>query len=380
MTADTHKELVCLLRILRGEVPEFSDIDRPKFVYTLKFHRMISLVGDKIISGQIDYLEKQIKDEVLILQQAGLVLKSALRKALLETAHSLSSAEIPFIVIKGFHLSENIYPGYEARLFSDNDILVGREDFGRAAKILQDAGYIIMQGLHSRFSVEQCAKLGISRPYHHSEAGFLQIDLHSRLSINPGLIYLDDEDCWENTNVMDLDGTSLTVLPSAVNRAYLSWHSLKHSVSRIVWFRDLYLYMKKEPGVLEQVKFFELLDRYRLRKMTASVLLTAAKIFNDNELSATVEKIFSGARRLDQKYFAPEKLLTVRDEISPLDRTLRDLRIIEKNVDRLSYLWRSFFPEPDLLPELKSKTGLNFNYLANRIQALSKAVMSIRNN
>ena len=382
MIPDTHKELEYLLSILSGEIPGISGIDKRKFIYTLKFHRMISYLAGKIMSGQIDYLDEWTKDEILVLHQAGLAHKSALKKVLIEAAKLFSDADIPFIVFKGFHLSELIYPGNETRLFSDNDFLVMDKDFQRAETILLNAGYVITQGLHSKFSIEDCAKLGISRPYHHSEAAYLQIDLHSRLSINPGWIFLDSEDCWNRTSAMELDGVKLKILTSALTLIYLSWHAIKHSVNRMIWFRDLYLFMKKEPEILEQVEFFELLEKYNFRKMTASVLWTASKVFNDTDMITRVEETFKNIRLRNQKYFAPEKLFEIRDEISPLNRTLRDVRIIEKNRDRLNYLWRAFFPEPDFIPELKSKTNsrLTFEYLMNRFNALFKAVVGSHNN
>lgn len=65
----------------------------------------------------------------------------AQRAALLRIDELFESAGIPYVVMKGGHVRECVYPEPSVRSCSDLDILVERTDRQRAARLLVDAGY-----------------------------------------------------------------------------------------------------------------------------------------------------------------------------------------------------------------------------------------------
>ena len=374
-TVDVGRELQYLLEIAGGRESSEIDIDDRKFTYAARFHRLIPFLAEKIIAEKADYLNSKIRGKILDLYREGIAHQAVLRNTLIETAELLNNESIPFLVLKGFYLGEYIYPETEKRFFADIDLLIPENDFKRTEELMFERGFRLTKGLNTQFKVEDCARLGISRPLHHSKNKHIQIDLHSLISCNPGRRVFDSEDCWKNTPAWDFEGITLRTLAPELSLIYLCWHSLKHNVFRLIWFRDLYLYLKRYPELLDNTKFHDLMDKYRVRKLTGTALTIASGIFNDPELKQKVSDEFA-CSPLDQTgYFTPAKLLQANRDMSSFKRIARDLRLIEGIRFKLKYLFDVVFPPPHLIPDFAPAISnrMSTGYLIYRCRNLKDA-------
>ncbi len=370
---DYAEEIRLLVSLIGGEAPSnITNIDVERFLNLVKFHHLESFVSSKLCDLSVGDPFKETTDA---LDGAQLTYKAhliALRHGFREAIALFSAAAIPSIVLKGLYLSECVYPPGMARRFADLDFLVSEADFARAEGALLDHGFEPIPSYHSRFETEDCARLGISRPFFHKKAHYLQIDLHNRLSIGPGRRFLRPEDCWLSAKDVLVEGLSVKVLPDESCFLHLCWHALKHSFCRLIWFFDVYYFYKAHGQLIEDEGFQDFVAGYGGRKIVGTSLGLSASVFNDRALQDYTERNFAESKVCGKGYFSLEELLQPRQEISSLRRIHRDFSLLTGIEDRFKYLANSLFPDPRLLPDLSPevKTRWDRRYLGSRLRTV----------
>ena len=148
------------------------------------------------------------------------------------------------LVVKGIVCRE-LYPNPDFRMSSDEDILVPAESFGKCIEILQNCG---LKPTSQPADVEKVDEIGFI-----DEKGFSYIELHKSLFPEDSDAYGELNhyfvNCFEESMVMNVQGTTICTLNPGMHLFYLICHAFKHflhsgfglrQVCDIVMFANVY--------------------------------------------------------------------------------------------------------------------------------------------
>ena len=338
----------------------------------VKFHRLFALLSFRLEEfAQAGMPEGQrLKVRQFIDAAAAQVM--ALKGELKDTAAFFRGEGLDFIVFKGFSLAQTVYPAGEIRYFADNDLLVKPENLPLAEKLLKSRGYRLIKGWHSGFDIEVSSRCGISRPLMKEGAPYLQMDLHPGLTLGPGLRLAQQSDFWESDEFVQVEQERYKTLPPEIHLLYLCWHALKHPVFRLIWFRDLRLFLLKYPNLLQDGQFHLLLRKYRSARIVETAFKITEEIFQDSSFTRSLKQRWRCEELRKPGFFRTSRLLEPRADLPPLKRLRRDLVLIESYRGKAAFIFDFFFPQPLLLADLPKKVSsrTNLRYIRKRVAML----------
>lgn len=212
-------------------------------------------------------------------------------KSLGELLERFARAEVKVIVLKGPCLAQLIYTDFASRPFRDLDLLIPKEDLGKARQLLIAAGYTLMPGLlaagffhQHHFSLPFVKEDGVAKTY---------LELHWNLADQFMGCTLDMENLWARARPAVLsDHHAFTLTPEDLI-THLSLHLDMHgflnraiigrcdeprfilhpfSENRLIWFTDLY----------------EVIDRYRSRVDWAALVERSKQTGTEGSVAASL--------------------------------------------------------------------------------------------
>jgi len=204
-------------------------------------------------SGREDLAPRDVYDALQERFRLQIARNMAGAAAATEVFHLLRRADVPFLVLKGLALAENVYPHFAMRTTSDLDILIRREDLLRADDALVPAGYHAQDSTPRRALLNPPGYLA-SLEYHRPGSVFSYLHLHWHLvnTSTPavGFIkHIDMERIWNQSRAGKVAGVEVLLLRPEHLVIYLCEHGLRvgHSFDRLNLICDLY-YAIKSPG------------------------------------------------------------------------------------------------------------------------------------
>ena len=204
-------------------------------------------------SGREDLAPRDVYDALQERFRLQIARNMAGAAAATEVFHLLRRADVPFLVLKGLALAENVYPHFAMRTTSDLDILIRREDLLRADDALVPAGYHAQDSTPRRALLNPPGYLA-SLEYHRPGSVFSYLHLHWHLvnTSTPAIGFIkniDMERIWEKSRTGIVAGVEVLLLSPEHLVIYLCEHGLRvgHSFDRLSLICDLY-YAIKNPG------------------------------------------------------------------------------------------------------------------------------------
>ncbi len=157
----------------------------------------------------------------------------------------LDAAGVPFILLKGSGLRAE-RPGLAGRFQCDVDILLRREDLGRAEEILAGLGFAVDESYLDR--------AGMLREHFH--LGYQRhgatVELHWDIDVESPAGFT--ERLWERSRRVDLDGGSFRVLAPEHQLLVACLHLSRHAFcGGLRWLADLKLLLPAPPEVRERL-------------------------------------------------------------------------------------------------------------------------------
>ncbi len=201
-------------------------------------------------TGCQDLLPRKVYDELQQRFHLHILRNLACAAAARKVFHLLYSNDIPFIVLKGLALSDNIYPHFAMRTTSDLDILIHREDLPRADQILVRDGYhvkdsTVLQALHNPPGYLA------SLEYHKSNIAFSYLHLHWHIvnTSTPAVGFIENiamERIWKQSRIGNVAEVEVRLLSPEHLVIYLCEHGLRvgHSFDRLNLICDLFYTVK----------------------------------------------------------------------------------------------------------------------------------------
>ncbi|MCR4440794.1 MAG: nucleotidyltransferase family protein [Peptococcaceae bacterium] len=171
-------------------------------------------------------LEKDGEEIRNTMRQIGLR-NLSLEKELAGILKALETVHVPVILLKGCHLVQAIYP-WDVRPVGDMDLLIKREDFPRAHKVIRDLGYQPWMEnfplwIHCHFS----GKLTYTRS--REKEPFIPLDLHFSLGPYPYLARIEPPVLWNKAREIQINGHKAYTLCPEHLLIHLSLHLLQHT-------------------------------------------------------------------------------------------------------------------------------------------------------
>ena len=148
----------------------------------------------------------------------------------------LTQFQLPFLVLKGLPLAQQLYGDIALRPSSDIDVLIKPGDFQQTHEILLSQGFQVIRPtncINRHFFLWQK-----DMTYTHPDHPF-KIDLHWRLDRNPSWNQIDFTTLWQQHETVTISGINIPVLGKHDNLLYLCQHGAKHGWSNLKWLQDI---------------------------------------------------------------------------------------------------------------------------------------------
>lgn len=250
-----------------------------------------------------------------------------------KVGEALDAAEIPFLVLKGFPLSERLYePGY-LRHCGDLDILIEPKDFARAHGVALAGGYtpsVTYPHLTTRI-------LGHDAAYDHRTAPSLELHLrlHSNFGIRPAAAPF-----FERAEAQTLsDGYRVRALGRVDDFVHLAAHATAHRWSKLRWLYDIYLFLRRHPDL----DWDTVAARTEGLRVWPAVLLTCAVLETEWETAVPLAGLAPGRYR-EARALLP-RVRHVAWEGSNAEKTrllIQELALCGGPVEKVRHLVRGF--------------------------------------
>lgn len=167
---------------------------------------------------------------------------------------AFSQARQEFILLKGPYLAKRFYGGLDRRIYWDIDILVKREELGRAQQLLTRNGF----SRQSRILFNEQLTIYFSHALEFAKPG-VAVDLHWALKNRPSYNF-NYEDVWETKQEFFLDDVAFHVLSdqyALVLTLVSIFNDIEVGKIRIKSFVDLYMTMRALHGEVDWDRFLE---------------------------------------------------------------------------------------------------------------------------
>jgi len=227
-----------LLRTAEAEAPR---LDWARFANLAAAHAMSAVAGDRLMALAPGLAPADIAQDLRRALRDNTVAMLAQTVETASLCALLYDRGIRSIVLKGVALAHLLYPGHpEWRRSSDIDVLVDRADFLHADSTLLKAGYrrVWPEGELPQRGLDMLLHLANVFTYLSPATG-LPIELHHRISLNPGWMPASFNTLHDRTTPVETDQGPVRCLDGAAHVSYLAWHALGHAGYRLKWFCDI---------------------------------------------------------------------------------------------------------------------------------------------
>ncbi len=194
-----------------------------------------------------DLAERGIMPAFVATQAQGMAYAQAaklmrLRVALKQVLSGFVESKLQVMVLKGAALASLCYDGAFLRPSGDIDLLCREEEFEKVREVLFSQGFCMQEeGPLPR----RCTTLEAYYERHFvHRSGMARIDLHLDC-ITLGMKPRNTEALWGRAMQLRIDGASALALSPEHQVLMLSVHLHRHGFSRLIWFKDIDLIMRR---------------------------------------------------------------------------------------------------------------------------------------
>lgn len=329
-------------------------------------HKVFPLVYSRIQNRRNLFYPAPLVDEFLG-QNRNLYLKgvalSAKQEALeREVSALLASKGIPYVVIRGNAIAEELYGDANSRTSSDIDILIKISDALHADQILSDAGFYRNDSIPLKFWFYR-----IHHAVYHCPRTDKLIEIHWNFGI-PSFFRLSSEEIWEG--VIATDSNRLKLSPE-MSMIMLFIHHHMHSFREVKILADIVWSFHKYENNIDWESFHSKLSKAGLIK---TALITVSQIRSVWDADIRDLKGLNVLYQNLQKTHSTGHILKSFFEMD-LNRGYQfqhagDTLMARFALDGISTVIRSYskmlFPSPAVIKELyenKASWSLPMNYL-----------------
>ena len=326
-------------------------------------HRHLTTAAGDIVPGH--FLSRLKRDSVANSQSVLYLIGKQLRVYKLFKEH-----KIPVALFKGPLLAQLAYGEISLRQAGDIDVLISRQHFDRARRLLESLGY----EMSPRLSPAQLS----SHLSNHCEIQFMRdewftvVDLHWDLAPRSFVFGLKGDEVMSRLQSVSLAGTAVQTFSAEDLVLYLSMHGAKHLWRRLEWIACLAETIRALPAINWDV-LVERATKAHATRMLALGLRQAelSDVHIPEQVVATLDA--DGAMQSLAKRIRKDLFTTSGPPVST-ETNLYNLRVMDRKRDALISALRAIFVPT--LPDwqaLALPAPLHSLYYAYRPLRLSKS-------
>jgi len=245
-------------------------------------------------------------------------------------ARLLHEAGAPFVLLKGLSYLADLYDDPAARVLTDIDLLIRRDDIPRITRSLRAAGYVgLRAGYEARFR-----RFEMKRP----EEGRCSFEFHWRLGL-PGRSRIDQDEAWRRARPWTLEGIACLRLDPEDALIFHVAHLADHYFGpTLKWAFDLREMLRRwQP---DAVRLARRSRDCRVRVSLHLALRHLAKLFPDESAPGDLLRRTApgAARRRLLEGFRSDRPLALLEVPGPRSarRYLLRLLMVDRSLDALA--------------------------------------------
>jgi hypothetical protein len=291
---------------------------------------------------------------------------------LLQLQQSFTESGIPLAIFKGPVLSQIAYSDLALRPAGDIDVLISRDDFRRARKIINSLGYKMTPSL----SAEQLR----SHFEFHCEIPFVSadsatvVDLHWGLAPASFVLRLNTPDLMSRLQRVAIAGISVQTFGNEDLVLYLAMHGAKHLWRWLEWISSLAEVVRHSPS-LDWEQLIKLAVTTHTTRMLALGLRLAEHCFQaplPPEVLATIDSRNSTQQLAEE--IRANILYWPVNEPESTETALYNLKIMDRRTDAFISMLRAMYtPTLSDFQAVTLPSSLHALYYAIRPIRLSKS-------
>ncbi len=278
---------------------------------------------------------------------------------------------IPVATFKGPILAQMAYGEIALRRAGDIDMLIARQHFERAKKLLESLGYQMSPALTP---TQQASHLGFHCEIQFMRDGwFTVVDLHWGVAPRSFVFKLEADEVMSRLQSITLAGTQIETFGTEDLVLYQSMHGAKHLWRRLEWICSLAELLRSSEGIEWPTVVDRAAKAHGTRMLGLGLRLVerCSDVKVPKDVLATVDLDNSMGRLADQikdQIFAPHS-----GNPDSTDNSLYNLKIMDRKRDALASTLRAIFvPTLSDWEALTLPASLHSLYYAFRPLRLSK--------
>jgi hypothetical protein len=275
---------------------------------------------------------------------------------------AFQEAGIPCIVLKGIALAERVYPSIGMRGMSDVDLLVKKEQLFEADALLSSLGYQPEDGVAETAILNPAGYLASLEYRGKASPLNLHVHWHTVNTSVPATMFIDEVDIdrlWEQAVPSAIaDSYALTLRPEHAI-IYLCEHALRigHSFDRLILICDIFFSLKAYATVMDWDFLVEESRRFHLSRwvyfsLAIVIQYTGLEIPGDCIARLRPADLSWGERCFLRLQFSNRR---VRGS-----SYLLYLAINRRLCDKIRFIFRTFFPPPQILLQRRYRKDSEF--------------------
>ncbi|MBL7114622.1 MAG: nucleotidyltransferase family protein [Kiritimatiellae bacterium] len=247
-----------------------SSIDWNVFLSMAKRHGVMALLSKALEDHGNKHLPTQVRQSIIRVAAVATARDDYFLKRAAEIDRVLTTAKIPYALIKGPVLGQVAWGESHLRTYEDLDILLQPDQFLQARRRLAQSGYTPRQKIPEHAALAHMQAGWDCNQFNFPEGkGFLELTCR----IAPRFLFPSlGEDIWSETTRIKLTNCSLPTLRAEPMLILLCVHGTKHTWSQLRWLADIAGLISRTPD-MDWADVQTLAERYRAKRMLALGLI-----------------------------------------------------------------------------------------------------------
>ena len=264
-----------------------------------------------------------------------------------ELVRCLKAVDVPVILLKGAALLPTVYNDLGAKPLMDFDILIHRKDLEKVTGRLDSLGY---------------KPYGMAGPYVNRiillnrDESVLSLEVHWHIEngMFPNLHRISLDKLWQEAIPVEIEGYRSLILAPHHQLLHLSVHALRHAYDRLLLLWDIHLVINHYRGQLDWEELVREALEFRLSRPLYYGLYLTKLLMHTDVPQHVLDRLRPLSLGLEEKAFI---YFINRGIHKPGLQYLVYFPMNQGVINKMRFLWRTFFPPRDILAEMEALDG-----------------------
>lgn len=273
---------------------DWEEIDWDWLLERARFHKIAALFVGRMDQHRFtELLPAQVQNAFVEVRDLAVDRTAKARHTLEMLTQLYDELSIPFMLVKGSALSEQVYGDPHLRPFYDVDLVLLDEHIDKAEQALLERGYFFLKPTYLMNQLDGDAKdlegalRRLAREKRHNLEMVLKendprlpVELHWHIA-SPGVLKVDEGGLWEQASTVNISGFEVKTLNLEAMLIHTSVHAMEQSLQkfRLMHLCDVVWIIEKLGASLSEDSLLEIARSWGAERHLFSALKAAETIF-----------------------------------------------------------------------------------------------------